>query len=500
MAQNPWNSAKKISPAVPAWISDPDDAARVAAYEAFEGIYKNDDTLAVIMRGKEHQPLYLPTARTLIDTTNRFLAKRWTYSTQPNVGTPEEQQVLTNFLDNLFRRERIWQKFNRQKRMGLIRGDQVWMITADSEKEAGKRISIHAVHPGNFFPIKDASNPEKLSGVHLAELFTLPDGKQCVRRQTYRKNEDGQIEYSQQWFKPGAWDDRDPALKLEAAEAIPQDAETIPPTLLDPRITAIPVYHIRNGETEHLFGSSDLSGFESLLASMNQRVTDQDVTLTLEGLGLYVTTSGPPVDENGREQKWAFGPGYVLEIDEDSDFKRISGVSNIDASLSHLDRVERSLKEALGTSDAAIGRVNVNIAESGIALELEMNPLISRCEEKELEILSVIDQMLYDLVTMWMPVYEEIEVAARVVSLTESPLPINRKNVVAEITQLLSTDPPLISAEYARTILSEKLGYEFPENMANAVVTEAEALAKARNADPFTSRVEQELEDGGEAS
>jgi hypothetical protein len=75
----------------------------------------------------------------------------------------------------------------------------------------------------------------------------------------------------------------------------------------------------------------------------------------------------------------------------------------------------------------------------------------------------------------------------------DDPMPINRKAIIDEVISLLSSNPPLISAEYARTILSDRLGYDFPDEMFNTVVTEAAALAAARNIDPYAQRVEEEL-------
>ena len=205
--------------------------------------------------------------------------------------------------------------------------------------------------------------------------------------------------------------------------------------------------------------------------------------------------SGAPVDDDGNETNWRMGPGWVVEGDEGSDFKRVSGVSNVQPNQDHIDRLLGSMHQAAGVPDIAIGKVDTTVAESGVALAFHMGPLLAGNEEKEQEILSVTDHMLYDITTMWLPVFEGMDTPARALSVTDDPLPVNRKAVIDEVVALLSTDPPLISAEYARTILSEKLGMDFPDEMANAVVEDAAALALARNQDPFQSRVAQELED-----
>ena len=94
---------------------------------------------------------------------------------------------------------------------------------------------------------------------------------------------------------------------------------------------------------------------------------------------------------------------------------------------------------------------------------------------------------------MWFPAYEGISFNGAVpVSVIEDPLPVNRAAVLLEITTLV--DKGLITLEYARQLLSERLGMEFPAEMGEAVVDEMTALAQARNADPFLDQVERELE------
>jgi hypothetical protein len=148
--------------------------------------------------------------------------------------------------------------------------------------------------------------------------------------------------------------------------------------------------------------------------------------------------------------------------------------------------------ESAGVPDIAVGSVDVKTAESGIALAFKMSPLLAKNEEKEQEILSVTDHMLYDLSTMWLPTYEGLPVTeAQAVSIVGDPMPVDRKAVLEEIIMMLTNN--IISIEYAQQLISEKLGYEFTEEMLSDAVEEQKALAEARNADPYMSRVAQEL-------
>jgi hypothetical protein len=492
----PYSTVKPLLGPLNSWLGA-EDAVRLGAYAMYESIYKNvPDSFRLVQRGDERNNIYLPNAKTIIEATNRYLAKRWSYAIAPGLGTDPERAALDFAFQQLFRRERVWSKFVTQKRYGLIRGDAVWHIVADEDKPAGRRLSVYEVDPASYFPIYDDWNPEKLLGVHLVDPVELPDGKSVIKRQTYRKLDNGRISYELSWWETAAWDDRDDTVKLKKAQKIPDGDHNKPVEFeLDERITAIPVYHIKNNRTpSEPFGSSELQGLEILCASVNQAITDQDLALVLEGLGLYFTTSGPPVDEEGNETNWRIGPGWVVEGDAESDFKRVNGVGSVAPMLDHINKIESSMRESSGVPDIAIGSVDVQTAESGIALAFKMAPILAKNEEKELEILSVMDNMLFDITTMWFPVYEQLSNAARAVSIVDDPLPINRKAVLDEVISLLSSDPPLISAEYARTILSDKLGYDFPDEMMNTVVEEAAALAEARNVDPFAARVARELE------
>jgi hypothetical protein len=123
-----------------------------------------------------------------------------------------------------------------------------------------------------------------------------------------------------------------------------------------------------------------------------------------------------------------------------------------------------------------------------------MAPLLAKCSEKEQEMLSIYDQMLYDISRGWLPAYESINFgeSATAVSIVSDPMPVNREAFLKEVGLLI--DKGIISVEYARVLVSEKLGLEFPAEMGEQVVLEQAALAAARNTDPFEARIARELE------
>lgn len=492
----PYTTVRPLMGPLDSWLGA-DDAVRLGAYSTYEAIYRNvPSAFKLIKRGDESSTIYIPSAKTIIEAKNRYLAKRWTYAIAPTLGTDAERGALEFAMQTLFRREQLWTKFATQKRYGLIRGDQVWHITADLDRPAGRRVSVYEIDPASYFPITDPWNADKVLGCHLVDPVLMPDGKTVIKRQTYRKEENGRISYELSWWQTGAWDDRDEDTKLKRAEKIPEGDHNRPIDFeLDERITALPVYHIKNNRTPgELFGSSELQGLELLIGAINQAISDEDLTLVMQGLGMFWTNSGPPVDENDEETNWKLGPGYVVEVDDDATFGRVGGVSSVEPSLAHIAKLESAMREAAGVPDIAIGSVDVQTAESGIALAFKMAPILSGNEEKEVELLSVMDHLLYDLTTMWFPVFEGLTTPARAVSIVDDPLPVNRKAVLDEILAMLRES--LISIPYAQQLISEKLGYDFPDEMLADIVDEQRQLAEARNADPFTSRVASELEEG----
>jgi hypothetical protein len=492
---SPYSTAKPLFGVLPTWLSEA-DAARIEAYALYEGMYRNvPDTYKIIQRGSESNPIYVPSAKTIVEATNRFLAKDWTFVADPRLGTDAERALIQQVLTPLFRRERVWSKFASQKRYGLIRGDTCWHILAEPEKPPGRRISIMELDPAAYFPIYAEDDDTKLVGCHIVEIRTNDKNESMIKRQTYRKDSvSGTITHETTWWELGAWDDRNIDPKdLKKAKNPP--APPVPVHSLPPEITALPVYHIRNdpAPSDH-FGVSELAGLERIAAAVSQVISDEEIELALSGLGLYVTTSGPPVDEAGNETAWKIGPGFVAEIDPEADWKRVNGVISVEPNLDHARYLENKMKEASGTPDIAIGDISdVRLAESGIALAFKMAPILAKCSEKEQEMLSVYDQMLYDISRGWLPAYEQVNFgeSAAAVSIVSDPMPINREAFLKEVGLMI--DKGIISVEYARVLISEKLGLEFPGTMGEQVVVEQAALALARNADPFEARIAREL-------
>jgi len=498
----PYSTIAPYFGVLPSWVR-PQDQERIASYQMYEEIYwNNPESFKLVLRGTENKAIYIPSGRTIIETANRYVGKALRWRPLENAGSTSDQDNLMLAFSNLFMREAFASKYNSNKRFGMIRGDWVFHVTGDDQKAEGERLSIHAVDPASYFPIYEdelvlGGNPNRIVRVHLAEQFldTLGKlgsvGKAYVRRQTYNVLENGSIESSTLIADPDKWFDDAKAGTLYE----------IKPFVLDPLITKIPVFHIRNfDEPGNPFGSSEMRGVERLMAAINQAVSDTDIALALEGLGIYTTESGGPVNEAGEDVDWIIGPGRVIE--NVKDFKRVNGISTVKPSQDHVLLLDRFMKEASGTPDAAVGKIDVQVAESGIALALELAPIISKATEKDTIILDTLAQMAYNISTMWFPVYEGLNFGdARLLPVLNEAdkLPKNRPAIITEVTTMMMTDPPLLSATTGRQILAQELGIPFASNELTLIIQEQAALLEAApsaSASADEDRVNAEAGDG----
>lgn len=484
----PYSTARALMGVLPTWM-DEYDAERIATYQIYEQIYWNvPETFKLVSRGAENKPIYIPNGRTIVDTTDRYTAAGFGYAVDPQFGTTSEQAIASLAFKALFDRERFLSKFHANKRMGLIRGDWAFHIVADPLKLEGKRISIYTVDPAALFHVYHPDDVDRIQGIHIIEQYE--DGDHTyIKRQTYSKGpdpydpdlDDGKIWSSLAVFDLEGWN---------TANA-KQIRSIVNPFALPDTITAFPVYHIRNMEEPgNPWGSSELRGFERIMAAVNQGISDEELALALEGLGMYATNSGPPVDNAGNPSNWKFGPGRVIELQGDKGevyFERVDGIGSVAPYQDHLKFLINSIREGSGTPNIAVGQVDVQVAESGVALALQMAPMLSKVDVKDIGVRDVCVQMFYDL-KAWMAEYEGVNTGLAMLAPMFGPkLPVNVKEKVAQILAIVAGG--LASAEWGRSELL-KVGYVFPADEGARVVAEQGASATA--ADPFAARAASE--------
>lgn len=471
----PWSTIAPLITAKPSWIPAVDQL-RVQAYDQYDELYWNNNTnLRLIMRGTDDaSPIYVPEARTIIEATQRYVGAGFNFRVTPDIGTPASQELAQSSFTNLFRRERVVSRYNDNKRFGLVRGDWLWHITADTAKPQGTRLRMLPVHPGNYFPIfesdvVDGGDPDKVVKVHIAERIIGSDGKPFVRRQTYERTDSGQIISSAAIFDEDKW----------FVEGGAPTAEVLAPTLLDPRITAFPVYHILN-RTEPLnpWGSSELRGLERILAALTQSVSDSDMALALEGLGVYYTeSSGSFRDQDGNLVEPQLYPGTIMR---GTKLERVQGIGSISPYGDHIERLIRMIREASGTPDVAIGNVDVTVAESGVALLLRLGPMLSKASEADAHIMDTHTQLFYDLTQGWFPAYEQLGfIDAEVLPVLGAKVPPNVAAAVTMVSNL--TVAGLMSKQTGREYLAS-IGVPFALDEAERIAKETADQAAADQA------------------
>lgn len=491
-------------------VVDPLDKRRIQAQDLYENLYINSTfNLKLVLRGDDSYPIIMPSGRKMIEATNRFLGLNLDYLVE-GVGDVGTQTALDDYFKALYKQEKIKSKFESSKRWGLIRGDGMLLIYADPNKPIGKRIGIAELDPRQVFEIEDANT--NLIGYYLAEIvqdFRDPNdtSKTICKRTSYKKVVDdngqptGSITTDVTHWEIGKWDDRNPGNELEQVTSPIFDEEEM--TLPEP-ISQLPIYHWRNSSFQGTsWGTSQLAGLETLLYALNQTLTDEDATIVFQGLGMYVTTSAPPIDATtGEITNWNIGPKQVIEIGTDQKFDRVTGVGNLQPFQDHMNYIgEKGLAESSGIPEVAIGRVDVSSAESGIALKLQLLPLLSQNSEKELEMINIMDQFHYDITTMWLPAYEKETFGnadtmsqMSVVCLFDDPMPEDRDSEIQEMILLRTSNLILTSMAVEKL---QALGWKYPSTDPNtgaeldstgiAALLSAQATADASAADPFAA-------------
>lgn len=491
---NQYASAKPLLGSLPTWVPDATEQMRLGAYALYEAIYWCvPDTFKLISRGAEDKPIYVPSGRVIVETLHRYMANDLTLIADPLFGTPNDQELATQVITDLVRRERFYSKFNTNKRYGIMRGDWLFHVYADPLRPPGSKISLFPLDPSSVFKITNPENIDEVVGYYIAEQIIEPDGKAYIRRQTYRKDTGiggpSPVSYADEVYEVDKWFD---------AEASPVRV-ILAPTPLPAPIDSLPIYHIPNfDEPNVLWGSSEMRGLERVMAAVNQSISDEELALALEGLGVYATDSGTPVDDSGEEVPWNLGPGRVVELPDGKDMKRITGVSSVTPYQDHLTYLHRLIDEACAMAPVAKGSVDVQVAESGVALQLELAPLLAKAVEKEQIVTDVLTNMLYDL-AKWYIGYEgtsfnSLLEASRWIPKYGPKVPVNKAKEVEELLAIAAAKPQVVSMSYVRNRL-RTLGYDdMPDEttMAAEIMQETQAAAQIAG-DVTGARVDGEL-------
>lgn len=451
-----WNLEK------PSWVPE-EDQERLAAYTKYDQVYWNDPRQFSLRVLEGETPLYIPNARIIVDTTAHFIMKGLDIVAD---GTP----LLKTTLDNFLKREIFYSRFHTAKHSGVARGDYFLHLTANPAKTENSRVSLNSVDPSKVFPIYDDNEPDKLIGCHIAEQYYLPGDpeKVRVRKLTYRLEEkNGKRRVSRE---EGIYE-MDPLWYGKKPKLVQQ---RIPFGYLDERITAIPIYAFKNMSWDgEQFGSSELRGFESMLQTVSQGSTDISGALSLEGLGVYATDGGRPVDDDGVEINWEVAPGRVMEVPSGSYFRRVEGVGSITPAKDQIVYLEDKMMQSASLSDVALGKVEAQVAQSGIALAIRFLPTFAKVEQRDNEGLGKLTQLFYDW-QVWQEVFEFQKLEGLILPTLGDKLPLDRTGRINELNNML--DRRVISTNYYRDEMT-KLGYEFPSGIEGEILRDLERVA-----------------------
>lgn len=481
-----WSTLRSFLGRPPSWLPE-EEIPRIQAYEKYDEMYWNDPRAYALRVLEGEDPIYIPNARTVVDTTSHYLLKGLSITADDGKDEPgveaarREGEVprglraaLRAFLD----REMFLPRFHTAKHAGVARGDFVLHMTADPNKAEGSRISLNSVDPAMVFPIYDDDMPDRMIRCHIVDFYYLPDEptKQRIRKLTYHlegydkpgeqrrvSREEAIYELEPKWYGPE-----------------PKKVKTLlTRAYLDERITTIPVYWFKNIDWEgQLYGSSELRGFETLIRAVSQGSTDTQGALSLEGLGVFATDGGRPVDDSGVETDWEVAPGKVMEVPLGSYFRRVEGVGSITPMTDQFNYLEAKLREASGLSDVALGRVDVQTAQSGIALAIKFMPTLAKIDERDQAGIGRLKQLFYDWKT-WYEIFEFQRLDGDILVEIGDKLPQNRTERLNELNNMV--DRKIISKRYYRREVA-KLGFDFPadEEMEKEIAEEAKAEAELK--------------------
>jgi hypothetical protein len=462
----PYSSVTPLIAEEPLW-APPLDRERIAAYAKYDEIYWNfEDAFKLVRRGDEDKPVYLPNPRVIVDTTAHFLLKGL------NISSDDESLNLE--LQALLAREMFLSKFHTGKHSGCARGDFVMHITADPTKVEGTRISINSVDPAAYFPEHDEDNLDRVIAVDLVEQVLEEDpldpNRVHIHRLRYEYRElNGQrlVWRFEGIYEPLDWWNKDKAVLIR----------NIREGFLPARIRTIPVYHFPNIQWQgDPFGASELRGFERVQSAVNQTISDEELALSLEGLGVYATDALPPLREDGSEGVWTIAPGKVIELPDNGKFARVQGVGSVRPFGDHMRMLIETMYEASATFRG--GMIDAQVAESGIALALRFLPTEAKLEQRDLGGKEKLGQLTHDWLD-WVFEYENKAFPESKIDVTlGAKLPQNRTQILNEFNNML--DRHVISKKKYRELVEQYLGYELPESDVAQILTELEQESEAR--------------------
>jgi hypothetical protein len=470
-AMTPYSTIKPLfdSGDLQYWVPEL-DRERIASYQAYEEIYWNVETaFKLVSRGLDDMPIYIPNPRTIVDSTSHFWAKGLRLESSGSTKTA---------LDAFLIREMFMSRFHTAKHSAVVRGDMLLHMTADPTKPDGSRVSLNSLDPSCYFPEYDDDDLDRIIAVNLVEQvldYEDPNNKPMIRRLRYdfvgeggrrRVRSQEAIYEVRDWWKGSR-------VKVQ---------EIMAPKLLPERITSIPVYHIKNIDWQgQPFGSSELRGFERVQAAINQGASDEELSLALDGLGVYATDAPRPTRDDGSEVDWEIAPGRIIEMPLNSNFKRVEGLSTVKPFQDHLKMLIENMYEAAGTFRG--GAIEATVAQSGIALAIKFLPTQAKLEQRDQGVIDKLSQLFFDWKN-WMFSYENTSLDGDITIAMGDKLPQDKVAMLNMLNNMM--DRNAISRKFYREKVAELFGIELPDDIEKQILDEVamfSPFAEQPNAD-----------------
>lgn len=471
----PYSSVTPLIQDEPLW-APPLDRERIAAYAKYEEIYwQSPEAFKLAERGDDRNPIYIPNPRVIVDNTAHF----WMKGLEIKAKTEGELKIA---LDKFLAREVFVPKFHTGKHSGVARGDFILHLTADPTKPEGTRISVNTVDPAAYFPEFDDDDLDRVKAVSLVEQIIDPDNpnKVVVKRLVYSYRViDGKrrVQREEATYKPEDWWNPTKREKLD---------QILEPALLPEAITTIPVYLFKNKDWQgDPFGSSELRGYERVQQAINQGTLDEEMALALDGMGVWATDAGRPVDDNGKETDWEVWPGKVVEVPTGSFFRRVEGLKSVTPMQDHLKFLIDSIYE--GTATFRPGQIDAQVAQSGIALAIKFLPTLAKIEQRDDQATAQLKQFFFDW-RQWHFAYENKllpdDEDAILITLGDK-LPKNKTDILNALNNM--RDRSVVTKKWYREEVATLYGFVIPDDMDTLLAEEAtkelEAKLKATTAE-----------------
>lgn len=472
----PYSSVNNLIQDEPLWVP-PLDLERIASYAKYEEIYWNSpNAFKLPEQDPTQEPIYIPNARVVVDSTSHFWLKGLKIEAK-NEGPLKVE--LKKFME----RELFLPKFHTAKHSGVNRGDFILHLTADPNKPEGTRVSVNSVDPGSYFPEFDDDDLNRVKSVSLVEQIIDHDdpSKTTIRRLVYSydgKGENRRVVSEEALYKPEDWWRPDRAVKLKTL---------LVKKVLPAEITHIPVYHFRNRDWQgRPFGTSELAGLERMQRAIDSGSFDEEAALALEGLGVYATDAGRPVDDQGNIEDWVVFPGKVIEVPNGTFFRRVEGLKSVTPMQDHLKYLIEQMYEASATFRPGV--LDAQVAISGIALAIKFLPTAAKLEQRDELGLGQLRQFWFDW-RKWTTAYESVNIMQGdeedlIITIGEK-LPVDKADQLNVLNNLI--DRSTVTKQWYREEVGKLYGLTFPADMDVQVgkeqADELEAKLKATTAE-----------------